>query len=165
MATIPLRDRKGLVVARVLVDDADFEWLNEWPWHLTGGYASRHVYSGKSKTRIWMHRLILGLSREDALQADHINRDRLDNRRSNLRAVTADQNRQNLRPYRGARSRFRGVYFVPPSTPGSQPKWSAVVQVDGVRHRLGRFLSEDEAGRVAAAFRAEHLPFAVEATT
>lgn len=46
MARIPLRDRHGEVRAFAIVDDADFEWLNQWRWHLDGeGYARRSVHN------------------------------------------------------------------------------------------------------------------------
>lgn len=70
----------------VLVDEADHESLNKYKWHYRNGYAARRTHT-KS---IYMHRELIGCP--DDLQVDHINRDRLDNRRSNLRIVTAVEN-------------------------------------------------------------------------
>ncbi len=69
-----------------LVDEADFDLV--WPfwWRLRKGYAI-------SSTGIRMSRLIMGDPPD--LIVDHIDGDRLDNRRSNLRMATVQQNAAN----------------------------------------------------------------------
>ena len=79
-----------------IIDDEDYSWLSQWKWYLSGsGYAVRHVSCEKGYHSVYMHRLILNLTSPNVLQTDHINGDRLDNRRCNLRAVTRSQNAQN----------------------------------------------------------------------
>lgn len=159
---VPLHDRTGAAVAFARVDDADFEALSAHCWHRWhppsgrrgGPYARRRV--GDSDV-IFMHRQLLGLEAGDPREADHINGNGLDNRRSNLRTCTQAQNKQNVRGCRGT-SRYRGVYWDPRGR-----KWRAQVKVDKRLHRLGSFDDEDEAGRVAAEFRAQHMPFSAEA--
>jgi hypothetical protein len=87
-----------------------------------------------------MHRLILGLTSDDPLEVDHINGDRLDNRRSNLRVANQSQNLANQRKTRGA-SRYKGVDWHE-----RHQLWRARIQKDGKRRLLGWFASEDEAG-------------------
>jgi hypothetical protein len=86
-----------------LVDDEDFEYLNQFSWQVTNNgftnYAKRGVYlpkiNGKRRSKtIWMHREIMNISPK--LQADHINRNGLDNRKENLRIVTNRENHWNL---------------------------------------------------------------------
>ena len=81
---IPLIDgRDGSVVGHTLIDDADAR-LADFTWRLgRTGYAVRWRDGGT----IYLHREVLGLERGDGLEADHVNRDRLDNRRANLRAA------------------------------------------------------------------------------
>lgn len=81
----------------VVVDDADVAWLSGWKWKRhVGGYACRTGYDASRKkfTTILMHRLLVDLS--EGLEVDHINRNKLDNRRSNLRAVTRKENCANI---------------------------------------------------------------------
>ena len=72
------------------VDDEDFEWLNQWTW--CGGCSKKNcctkglMYYAK-RTGISMHRQILGLKAGDKRRVKHINRNNLDNRRSNLEIV------------------------------------------------------------------------------
>ncbi|BCQ23144.1 hypothetical protein NK8_12690 [Caballeronia sp. NK8] len=76
-----------------LVDDDMFDFLSQWKWKAKPNGAGNHVYAvrnvvenGKNRT-VRMHRLVLDLDASDTRDADHINRDALDNRRANLRAV------------------------------------------------------------------------------
>lgn len=96
-----------------LVDDEDFEELNQWKWHAwkpqNGSfYARRSLLCGK----VLMHRQILGLKCGDLREGDHRNHNTLDNTRSNLRICTHKQNLMNQKPQRwGVSSRFKGVYW------------------------------------------------------
>lgn len=158
---VPLRRRAGTIVAYALVDASDYEWLMRWRWHLSSyGYARRGEGPGRNRRFVSMHREILGLEFGDPRQGDHRNLDRLDNRRENLRiAPRGDKdNSQNVGSNAGSSSRYRGVYWHELSQ-----KWMARAQVDGTNHYLGLFADENEAGAVASAFRAAHMPFSADA--
>ena len=137
-----------------LVDPEDFEWLNQYHWdHLSSGYARRTTSRAKGKKRsvVYMHRQIMGLEKGDERQVDHINQDKLDNRRSNLRIVTQAQNLQNVGARKGARSRYRGVM------PNGKT-WTASY----LDNHIGSFETEIEAAAAAAQYRHEHIECAVE---
>ena len=162
MVRIPLRDRHGEITAYALVDDCDARFA-ELSWHRDRkGYASGRAYLGldggrKRYRHLLLHREVLGLKTGDPRQGDHINGDRLDCRRSNLRVVTLAENNQNTSSREGSSSRFRGVHRR-----GGQRKWVASVKSGGRTNYLGSFEREEDAAAAAAAFRAEHMPFAVE---
>lgn len=160
MSTIPLRARDGGIRAHVLVDEEDYDTLNAYFWALgTDGYARRHEANGKGRRRrIAMHRQILGLTTGDPRESDHINGDRLDNRRKNLRIVTRAENNQNVR-HRPGLSGHRNVYWHAASGLWRVQLRHAYVCISG-----GYFKDVDDAIAAATALRREHMPFAVEAT-
>lgn len=91
---------------QVIVDDEDYEELSKYKWHLSNGYAVRHV-STKPDIREYMHRKINDTPK--GLVTDHINGNKLDNRRSNLRTATVSQNGMNYARKRGTTNPYRGV--------------------------------------------------------
>ncbi len=98
-----------------IVDDAYYEWLNQWKWRAVrnckGGnwYAIRTGYPGGEPRVIYMHRLVLGLT-DPKVYCDHTNHNGLDNRRKNLRSATNAQNQHNRRKSRATcSSQYKGV--------------------------------------------------------
>jgi hypothetical protein len=82
-----------------LVDDADYPELSKYKWTFNNGYASRFsTGEGKDRKIIYMHRLLV--NPPTGLEVDHINWNRLDNRRRNLRAVTRTENMLNKPCYK-----------------------------------------------------------------
>ena len=150
---IPLIRRDGTVIAHALVDDGDATSVSKWAWHLTpGGYAVR---SGGTGVTISMHRWILGLKPGNPLQGDHRNRNKLDNRRSNLRIVTSAQQSQNISAVEGKASRYRGVSRA-------KDKWRAAITIQGKTRSLGVFVLEERAALEALWARRKHYPYSVE---
>lgn len=122
-----------------LVDDEDFDYLNQWKWHYgRGGYACRG--SGhKGYPAIYMHRLIMNTPQ--GMQTDHINRDKLDNRRNNLRICDASQNRANIGKRINNTSGYTGVARF------RRVKWQAYINKGGRRFSLGHFQTKEAAAR------------------
>lgn len=90
------------------MDDADYEHLFTYRWHATTtGYAR----SQQGATRILMHRVILGVTPEDKRDVDHIDHNRLNNQRANLRVVTKSQNQMNRLPGKNNTSGVIGVHW------------------------------------------------------
>lgn len=155
---IPLLAKDGSIRGYAKVDAQDFDWLSQWTWRLAStGYAERGVRDGGGYRKVQMHREVVG-SEAEGLQVDHINRDRADNRRSNLRVVTPAQQAQNQTP-RARRSAYRGVTEI---RQGSYWRWVARVQVGGQRRYLGVFTTEQAARDACVAARRELMPYAVD---
>jgi len=137
---IPLT--KGKVA---LVDDADFEHLNQWKWHYNPvcrtGYARRIATIDGKRTLIYMHHDILGIPAL-GMEADHISTDGCDNRRENLRWGTRAQNLMNSRKRGGGSSRFKGVCWNT-----QKQQWMATITLGGKLRHLGFFDDEIEASR------------------
>jgi hypothetical protein len=118
----------------------------------TGGYAYRMKKTGRRSVpedKIMMHRELLGLVHLDGKQGDHINRDRLDNRRANLRVVTSADNSRNTGSRRNSSSKYRGVCLRDGS------RWVAQATFEGHNNYLGSYKIEEEAARVVNAFWVE----------
>ena len=129
-----------------LVDDEDFEYLNQWKWHAEKGkctfYAKRTVPIGKGKyTTLRMHEIIAGKGIKHISTADHIDGDGLNNQKNNLRIVTHRQNMQNK--HLAKTSRFPGVCFDK-----NRNKWTSQINKGNNHQNLGRFSTEDEAFEV-----------------
>lgn len=96
-----------------VVDDDMFDYLSQWKWHIRSGYASRNskYVRGQKRSPILMHRVINNTP--DGMYTDHINGDRLDNRKENLRTCTLHQNSMNVsKPKnRGLTSKYKGVMY------------------------------------------------------
>jgi hypothetical protein len=158
MVRIPLRNRDGVVIAEALVDDQD-AGLAERRWYRHNkGYVTRKEWLGDNKWQQHMlHREVFGLADDDPREVDHINRDKLDNRRSNLRVGTHALNCQNVAGHAGS-SMFRGVCWH-----RRAQKWHAYGYLKGQRHHLGTFEREEDAATAVSAWRAEHMPFSQDA--
>lgn len=128
--------------------DAEDEDLRALHWHVNEGYA-RLPSNGPYLHKIVMERK-LGAPLDAGLEPDHRNRDRLDNRRENLRPATRSQNAANSAK-KGTSSVFRGVCWDK-----ARERWTAGIKVDYRRRNLGRFDNEVDAALAhdAAAFTA-----------
>jgi hypothetical protein len=82
------------------------------------------------------------IKRTKGLDVDHINRQTLDNRRTNLRVVSRSQNIQNGNKRKNTKSKYKGVFWYKGSG-----KWSAGIQKNLISYHLGYFLTEEDAAR------------------
>lgn len=99
---------------------------------------------------VLLHRWLLGiLDAGRTVLGDHVNGDKLDNRRTNLRVVSPAESSGNVRG-RGS-SGARGVYPC-------RGRWQARGKRDRRSVHLGTYDTVEEAAEVADAWRREHLP-------
>ena len=134
MKRIPLSQAKF-----ALVDDCDYEWLSQWKWSFDGQYARRT----EARKGIRMHRVIVeNLAVGNFQDTDHINGNKLDNRRANLRPVSRCINTLNRPLQRNNISGFRGVMWYKQTE-----KWHAQIKARGKKHHLGYFDYKVDAAR------------------
>jgi len=127
-----------------IVDDEDFLWLSQFHWYTNSGkwnlYANREVMTEGKTSCFLMHREIMmhhGYKIE-GFYVDHINHNGLDNRKENLRMVTASQNQMNRLPIKSL-SGYKGVTIY------RNGKWRASAKVDQKNVHLGYFDTKEEA--------------------
>lgn len=114
MKTIKLTQGK-----ETIVDDDIFQFINQWNWYYQvdrkgiDGYAIRRAtsieLSEKPNTVVRMHNVIC--CPPEGFEVDHINGNKLDNRKINLRIVNRSQNSQNKPVGRKNTTGYKGVSF------------------------------------------------------
>lgn len=120
-----------------LVDDEDYERISQYKWTMGKDYAIRSIRDADGKKgHGYMHRFILDTQ---SRQVDHINGNKLDNRRCNLRPCTPSQNQANSLPRKGS-SQFKGV-----SWNRKNARWVAQIKINRNDKSLGRFNDEIDA--------------------
>jgi hypothetical protein len=126
----------------VLVSDVDVPRVESHRWFLNkGGYACANVRPDGREGTVKLHVHLFGTRR--GLELDHINRDRLDNRRSNLRWVSHAENMQNTMMRRTNRCGAHGVRWHAKSR-----LYQARIQRFGKTIYLGYYTELDAAARV-----------------
>lgn len=131
MKQIPLTKGKF-----ALVDDEDFEWLNKYKWYYCLGYAKRATH--KPKKGFLMHREILNTPPK--LLTDHIDGNKLNNQRNNLRICTQAENLQNSPKRKTNKSGYKGVCWFKP-----QQTWKTEITHNRKQIFLGYFKTKEEA--------------------
>lgn len=126
------------------IDDDLAESLSVYKWYRSSyGYVCRTEYLGRSRGRpVTLHSHVIPICQK-GMHRDHINGDKLDNRRENLRVVTVRQNVINCKPkkkFADIHSSFKGVSWHKRGR-----KWMAYIKVNRFRHYLGLFSDEREA--------------------
>lgn len=134
-----------------MLDDEDRERFGTYRWSVSGnGYLQRHhVISPGRYTKIRLHQEIMGQPK--GVLIDHINGNKLDNRRQNLRLVDDVGNAQNQRKLDRNTSGYRGV-----SWSKAQSKWQAYAHKERKLIHLGYFEDLHEAAKVTNEYRRQH---------
>ena len=136
-AYVPLHGRGGVFKGYAQVDAEDLALVCDIAWSIDArGYvAGRPKESSKTVT---LHRHIYGpVAGRNSI--DHIDGDRLNNRRSNLRECSQAENTRNARIGLNNTSGYKGVSET------AEGRWRARITVDGVEIRIGHFDTAEEA--------------------
>lgn len=120
-----------------LVDDDIFDELNKYNWCFDGKYVSRTVKGEKIK----MHRVIM--NPQKGMQVDHIDGNKLNNQRQNLRICTNAQNSRNRRLRSDNKTGFKGVFWRE-----RDKVFTAYITYNQKNKHLGTFRSAVEAAKV-----------------
>lgn len=127
---------------QIEVSPEDYEWARTRSWFMVGRYPTGKVL-GRMRA---LHRMLMG--EPEGMEVDHIDGNRLNARRDNLRICTRGQNACNRKPQKG----FKGVGLRKAHVAAGLKPWRAAIQYQGKEKHLGFFATELEA---AAAYNAE----------
>lgn len=133
---------------KIILDKENIYLLDKYKWHLKQGYARTTYWKDKKWHYIMLHRLVMDAKPGDVV--DHINGNRLDNRKCNLRFVSIKENNCNRHAIpTNNKSGYRGVSF-------HRGKWRATF----ASKHLGYFDSPEEAHKFITDWRLKNVPTA-----
>ena len=119
-----------------LVDKEDIPLIEGYKWFYTQGYA-------KNNKGDPIHKLLVGT--DISTRVDHMDRNKLNNRRSNIRRTTVSGNTSNVGIRKDNTTGIRGV-SIDKKIVGPN-KYRAGIRHNGKRIHLGMFSDKYEAGR------------------
>jgi len=129
-------------------DLEDYKLLNSYSWHTTdNGYLTNNY----EHTHLYLHRLIMKVNKKDEI-VDHINGNKLDNRKCNLRVCTQSNNQMNCEKQKNNTSSVTGVSFH-----YAKCKWRAYITINKKQIQLGHYNDFNDA--VSARKSAEKIYF------
>lgn len=132
MKEIELSNNKGVA----LVDDKDYDMLMKYKWCFCDSYAQTSItISPKNQKTYRMTHFINNISKDK--ETDHIDHNKLNNQKYNLRIVTRSQNMMNKSCHKNTTSEFKGV-----SWKTSNKKWVAQISINKKVNYIGLFNSE-----------------------
>jgi len=121
-----------------VIDKEDYERVSKFKWSWGGRYVTRKDYSVKPNKTIFLHCFILG--KKNGFDIDHINGDRLDNRKKNLRHCTHLENSRNRVLSKNNKSGIIGVHWNKKSK-----KWQAQIGLNFETKNLGYYEKKEDA--------------------
>lgn len=137
-AKVPLHGREGKFYGWALVDLQDVELVKDIAWTLDQrGYVAGRPSGFSNSTTL--HRWLMLNGQKGRAVVDHINGDRLDNRRTNLRLCSQAENTKNTRIGKNNSSGAKGVSL------DVNGKWRARIWKDRKEIRIGTFDTVEEA--------------------
>lgn len=125
-AEILLYNKQGAVIHKAIIDIEDVERVRGYKWTFAGHYAKCEV------NKLYLHKYILNY--DGKCEIDHKNRNRLDNRKSNLRIISHSSNSKNIKVPKDNKTGYIGVIWDK-----ERNKWRAEIRCDGKAYYLGRY--------------------------
>ncbi len=137
---IATSDKGKKFKGEIVIDAADIELARSFRWCIdSAGYAIRATANPPPRLRL--HELLLGKVKGEC--GDHINGNRLDNRRQNLRRASFSMNTRN-------RLKSKNTLFY-------RGRWYVEFMIDYTPHHYGPFADEVEASHAAGEYREKLL--------
>ena len=130
------RKNNRVVVVKIDKDDKERAIIHNWYLSTRSNGTDGYIRSGTNHAGL--HQLIMG--RKRGYEIDHINRNILDNRKSNLRFVTHSKNMRNAKIQSNNKSGIKGVHWCK-----EIKKWQALIGINNKQINLGYFINKGDA--------------------
>jgi hypothetical protein len=140
----------------VMIDDEDYENLIEFVWyfHKSDGYVYKNIEKKRASKRISMHKFLMNPA--EGMDIDHVDRNKLNNQKSNLRIVEHKINARNRKIPCNNKTGFMGVWK-------QDNKYVAEIRKDNIKYYLGIYCTALEAAlaydKKAKEFNFDHVNF------
>lgn len=152
-----LKDSLGVIVGQAMVDNEDVESVEKHKWHLiNSGYVIG--YDDSNQTKFLLHNYLMGT--KDGFIIDHINHNKLDCRKANLRYFTYSQNSLTARISKRNSSGKKGVTLF--TTRRGITKYKAQITVRGTSYNLGLHDNFEDAVEARQQAELQHLGFILD---
>lgn len=123
----------------ILLDREDEHLFGECNWYISPqGYVTSGGNTNLLFKDLLLHRVVLGAKKGQFV--DHINGNKLDNRRQNLRLCNQSQNGANTKMRKNNTSGYKGVTWITTAN-----KWKAQIMINRKMYNLGLFGAPEEA--------------------
>jgi hypothetical protein len=114
----------------IFVDDCDYERLCGYSWYLDKyGYAVAETKHNGERKKLRMHRMIMGVTDQKVL-VDHINCNKIDNQKINLRVCNQSENARNRGASKNSQSCVKGLYYSKRLN-----QWKAEIMLNNKKYR------------------------------
>ncbi|MCK5604153.1 HNH endonuclease [Candidatus Pacearchaeota archaeon] len=135
----------------VFIDKKDYAVISQYSWyrHPVGSHHLLYAAAWVNNKNTLMHRFLLNLNKNE--MTDHINGNGLDNRRSNLRKCTHQENMFNKKKYKNNKCGYKGVYWSP-----HHSKWRVTLYKYKKRFYIGYYRDLIEAAKAYNEAAIEH---------
>jgi hypothetical protein len=121
---IIIKDNAQIEKARTLIDFEDIAKAKLYKWHISSwGYAATTLYLDGNKSELWLQNYLMNTK----VKLDHKDRNKLNNRKKNLRPAQKYQNNHNRDLLPGNKSGITGVFFC-------KDGWFGRIQVKYIRY-------------------------------
>ena len=131
----------------IIIDDEDWEMVKLYNWHIEYAPATLTYYVNTNKCdnngkqhNLRLHRYLTNCPKDKMV--DHINHDGRDNRKSNIRICTHEENQWNRYKKRNNNNRYKGV-----SKSKKSKKWRSYINVNTKAIYLGSYPDEISAAK------------------
>lgn len=124
----------------VFIDDEDHERVTKNKWYWDGHYVIRYLRPSEGSS-IRLHRFIMNAQKGQVV--DHMDRNSLNNQKSNLRFCSHQENLRNKAQHIKAKSGLKGVAV----TKSKKRPYTAYIHIKGKKKYLGHFSNKFDAAR------------------
>ena len=134
---VHLYNKSHECIAKALIDEADIPLVKSYKWGFDGNYARTSVVENGKLKILYLHRLIMNNPKK---VVDHLNGNRLDNRRCNLRVCTRADNVHNRTCKPATSSGIHGISWVKRIN-----KWHVRICIDYKQKHIGYYSNLNDA--------------------